>query len=231
MKNFKDENIYNDFFDEDRQEEMRNMFLEIGKKGIYKSYKKNEIIKINNTDNFYIVMEGKIKQSIYSKEGEEKILYILQPGEIFGEMEYFCEGDSHFINGIIEPSTISIINKNVMENILDKDSYIYKYIIHSITRKFRILMFQMANMTFSDSYGKVADTLIRLSSQESNGDRNVNMVNERLTHEEIAKLIGCSRVSVTRALNEFKKKQIIDIKMGKIIIRNEEALSKYVKWK
>lgn len=76
MKKLKNENIYNDFFDEDRQEEMRNMFLEIGKKGIYKSFKKNEIIKIDNNDNFYIVMEGKIKQSIYSKEGEEKILYI-----------------------------------------------------------------------------------------------------------------------------------------------------------
>ncbi len=45
--------------------------------------------------------------------------------------------------------------KNSLIQMKDKE-------IHSITRKFRIVMFQMANMAFSDSIGKVADTLIPL---------------------------------------------------------------------
>lgn len=92
-------------------------------------------------------------------------------------------------------------------------------------------MFQMANMAFSDSLGKVADTLVRLYYQEGQDIENGKKINEKFTHEEIAKLIGCSRVTVTRALNKFKDENILEINNGEIIIRDIENLEKFIKWK
>lgn len=114
--------------------------------------------------------------------------------------------------------------KNSLIQLKDKE-------IHSITRKFRIVMFQMANMTFSDSIGKVADTLIRLYYQEGEEIIQGKKIKDKFTHEEIAKLIGCSRVTVTRALNKFRDENIIDIVNGEIVIKNIEKLEKYIRWK
>ncbi|TFZ39869.1 Crp/Fnr family transcriptional regulator [Soehngenia longivitae] len=223
--------MYEEFFDSKRQEQMRRSFLKIAEKGNLKSYKKNSIIKIPDKKCIVIVISGNIKQSIYSMDGEEKILYLLQGGEIFKEMDYFCGGESTLVTKALEDSTISILEEEVIENILLENPNIYRDIIHSITRKFRIVMFQMANMAFSDSLGKVADTLIRLYYQEGQDMDRGKKINEKFTHEEIAKLIGCSRVTVTRALNKFKDENMLEINNGEIIIRDIENLEKFIKWK
>lgn len=51
------------------------------------------------------------------------------------------------------------------------------------------------------------------------------------SYEEIAKLIGCSRVTVTRALNKFKHENIIDIVKGEIVIKAIVNLETYIRWK
>lgn len=222
--------MYKSYFDFEKQEEMRKEFLRLSKKGIIRYYKKNSNIRIKCENGFSIVVDGKLKQSIYSTKGEEKILYILQNGEIFGEMDYFEGGEDHLIVKAIENSKISFIDKDIIENEIMKNPIIYRYIMHSIVRKFRILMFQMADMAFEDSYGKVADTIIRMLNQEDI-DRGNKVINERLTHEEIANLIGCSRVTVTKILNEFKEVGLIEINSGRISIKDVEGLNKYIKWR
>lgn len=223
--------MYGEFFDTKRQEEMRNSFLKIAQRGSIKKYKKNSIIKMPDKKCIVIVLSGNIKQSIYSVNGEEKILYLLQGGEIFKEMDYFCGGESSLVTKALEDSKISILDEETLEQILLENPNVYRDIIHSITRKFRIVMFQMANMAFSDSLGKVADTLIRLYYQEGQDMDRGKKINEKFTHEEIAKLIGCSRVTVTRALNKFKDENMLEINNGEIIIRDIENLEKFIKWK
>ncbi len=223
--------MYEKYFDSKSQEKMRDVFLQLSKRGVIKTYEKNSIIRTNKGKCFCIVVEGKLKQSINSVEGEEKILYILQSGEIFGEMDYFAGGENQLIVKTLEKSKVSFINEEIMERVLIENPIIYRNIIHSIIRKFRIVMFQAGNMAFGDAQGKVADTIIRLYSQGSIDELEGKVVSEKLTHEEIAKLIGCSRVTVTRALNKFKDNGLIEIKEGMVIIKDIVGLKKYIKWR
>jgi CRP/FNR family transcriptional regulator, cyclic AMP receptor protein len=46
----------------------------------------------------------------------------------------------------------------------------------------------------------------------------------RLTHEEIAQMIGTSRETVTRLLADLKKHQIVNSRGSTLVIRNQAAL-------
>jgi CRP/FNR family transcriptional regulator len=46
----------------------------------------------------------------------------------------------------------------------------------------------------------------------------------RLTHEEIAQMIGTSRETVTRLFAEMRKRQIVQSKGSTLVIRNTSAL-------
>jgi len=46
----------------------------------------------------------------------------------------------------------------------------------------------------------------------------------RLTHEEIAQMIGTSRETVTRLFAEMKKREIVQTKGSTLVIRNTAAL-------
>lgn len=46
----------------------------------------------------------------------------------------------------------------------------------------------------------------------------------KLTHEEIGQLIGASRETVTRLLNDFRRKKIIEVSGETLSVRDREAL-------
>ena len=202
--------VYQQLFDQIQQEEMRNYFLGLGKKGMLKEYEADEIVELSR-DNLAIVIEGCLKQSLYSRSGSEKTLYFLQYGEILGEMDYFSCGKNEIMSYALERSIIAVMDRKVMEEELQKNPLAYKYFMHSITRKFRIVMLQMTGLVFNDSLGKLAEVLLRLSSQVGLEVEEGIMINFTLTHEEMASLIGCSRATVTKGLNKLKDADLIKI--------------------
>ncbi|GFR35439.1 Crp/Fnr family transcriptional regulator [Thermobrachium celere] len=220
--------MYSDWFDQKRQDKMRQIFLNLSKEGIVKSYNKNEIINIESGEYLVIVVEGILSVEIISSMGNEKLLYVLRPGEIYGEMSYFCGGRCVTILKTKQKAKISLVKKDILEKILEKEPEIYIYFIHSITRKFRIVMFQLTSAIFNDSIGRIADTLLRLAScSEKNSDQEIS-ISVSYTHQELANNVGCSRITITRCLNRFKSEGIIDIQNKRIIIKDIDKLQSYV---
>ncbi|MGD1081434.1 MAG: helix-turn-helix domain-containing protein [Candidatus Sulfotelmatobacter sp.] len=50
----------------------------------------------------------------------------------------------------------------------------------------------------------------------------------RLTHEEIAEMLGTTRETVSRLFSKFKKKRLLQLKKSTLVIRNRRALEKIV---
>lgn len=172
--------------------------------------------------------DGRVKQSLFSQNGCEKSLYILQAGEIFGEMDYFNNSKARIINKVLEDCQVAVIKKERLEKKLAVEPKIYRYFIHSISRKFRIVMLQLSGLVFNDSAGKLAEILIRLAAQEGKQSQLGVIIDLKLTHQEISDLIGCSRSTISRELNNFKKENIITTDSKKIIIKDPTALRSYI---
>ncbi|HHW56394.1 MAG TPA: Crp/Fnr family transcriptional regulator [Clostridia bacterium] len=220
--------LYTEMFDINRQQEMRKFFLDIASYGYRKSFLKNEIITIN-CDRTYIaiVTKGLIKQFISNKNGKLKVLYLLQPGEIFGEFSYLGGGLDLIEGQAIKSSEVSIIFEDKLNAILDTNLDLYKYIARSMSRKFRIVTMQLSDLIFKDSFGRLCDFLIRLFYQQGKRIEKGYVIDIPLTHENIANLIGCDRVTVTKGLNKLKKEGLIEIEGKKIIIKDLYSLEHY----
>ena len=49
---------------------------------------------------FYIVLAGRVRLSVFSRGGEEKVIEILGPGRIFGEVGMFIEGGCYPVTAV-----------------------------------------------------------------------------------------------------------------------------------
>ncbi len=222
--------MYNELFDEKRQTIMRDYFLkELSKAGSIRNYGKNEILDIDYNNYFGIVVDGVVSVNILSSKGNQKLLYMLRPGEILGEMNYFCGGSSFTMGIVKEKAKVSIIHKDILEEELKNNPHIYRYFIHSITRKYRIVMLQLTNNVFNDSIGRIADALLRLASCSIGaGEQAQVLIDTPLTHQELANNIGCSRITVTRCINKFIDEGVISYDGKKIILNDPIALKQYI---
>lgn len=207
---------------------MRSFFLErFSRYGERRVFNKNEEIKIEYGKSIAVVTKGKVLKTIYNKEGNQKSLYFLVPGEILGDEEYFEGREELFLAIAKEISEISVLEQKTVENLLDSNPQIYRFFIHSIMRKYRIALMQMANMYFSSSTQKVADILLRLYAQLRTPYNSSDIISLPFTHQELADFVGCSRITVTKSLNELKRQNIIDMKNKIIIIKDMEKLKTY----
>jgi CRP-like cAMP-binding protein len=153
---------------------------------------------------------------------------MIRPGEIFGEMSYFCGGKDAILSSSKEDTEIVIICADLIEKELRLHPEIYRQFMNSMTRKFRILLLQLANTTFNEGFGQVADALLRLFFCSESNMRRRNSLGIYFTQQELANNVGCSRITVTRCLNKFLKEGIIAYDDKCITLIDMEKLKQYI---
>lgn len=115
-----------------------------------KRYKKGEIIffEDNNDRNLYILVEGRVMLTIFSPDGKEKVLTILQVGDIFGDMSLFDQ-DTHLITAeVIAEARLIIISFADLETIIRQEPGVAIKIIEALAKKTRLLTGQSGNWFF-----------------------------------------------------------------------------------
>lgn len=224
--------MYDMLFNEDLQKNMLNFFSEeLAALGSIKEIKKNEIIDPDTADQVYIVLSGSFKQALYSAEGDEITFFRLRRGTIFGEMDYFDGMRTCVITKAVEKSTVSVVCRSVLEEELKKDPSIYRQFMHSVIRKYRIVMLELADVKFNDSLGKLAHSIIRLShttKAHSIDDIGQQKIHIAITHDELASRTASNRSTITNGLKTFKNKGLIAIKDRQIVILDLDGLKSYV---
>ncbi|RCW50506.1 MULTISPECIES: Crp/Fnr family transcriptional regulator [unclassified Halanaerobium] len=198
----------------------------ICEKSYAKIYKKGEVIFFENDSvkKLYMLINGKVKLTMLSEEGKEKVLTILQEGDIFGEISLFDEDPHPLTAETLDDARLLIIPWKDMENIiLERPSLAIK-IIEALSKKTRLLTSQVRELVFQDAAGRLASLLARLSDDFGREVDQGTVIDLVLTHQELANLIGSSRVTVTKLINRFIDDGIIKIVKRKIIITDHEKL-------
>ena len=231
VKEVKPRRMYQDLFDAAKQTAMRNYFLnELAASGRVRKFRRRQLVDgPPQNPELGIVLKGKVVKSIVSSGGQEKMLYILRPGEIFGEMFFFAGGFLNYLTRVKEDAEISFISAELLRETLHARPDVYPFLINSITRKYRIILLQLTNNTFNDSTGRVADALIRLAActDPLEVGENSNTISTVLTQSELAHNVGCSRITVSRILQKLLREGLIAISDKRIIINDAEGLARY----
>lgn len=219
--------MYEKLFNMNKQNDMRTFFLqELAPLGKIIDFKKNQEIAPMSKHNVVIVMSGTVKVSTFTSTGHEKVLFYLMSGEILGEASYFVDDHIDLKALSVEDVTVSYIEDIILDKFLIKHPNTYRFFIHSLTRKYRIALSQINDFLAESPKTRIASTLYRLAILTPKNSNNIYNINLTMTHQELANLIGCSRVTVTRVINELKNENIIDIKNKEIFILDMDSLKK-----
>lgn len=191
-----------------------------------KFYEKDEVIFFENDSvkKLYLLVNGKVKLSMLSADGKEKVLTILQEGDIFGELSLFDEDPHPLTAEVVDGARLLIIPWNEMEKLITKKPSLAIKIIEALSKKTRLLTSQVRELVFQDAAGRLASLISRLAEDFGREIEAGTVIDLVLTHQEIANLIGSSRVTVTKLINKFIDEGLITIKKRKIIIIDFESL-------
>lgn len=170
-------------------------------------------------DALYLMLSGKIKVVLYGEEGREIVLSIMKEGDIFGEMALFDgEPRSANVEAVEDTECFIVQGSTLLEYIKVHPAVALNFLSH-LSRRLREADRKIGGLALLDVCGRIAHTFLDIAKKASSGaQENKVMSIERLTHEEIAAMIGSSREVVSRALKKMTQEGYVKIEKERFIL-------------
>lgn len=190
----------------------------LAKVAVKKVVPKNTILfsEGDTTDSLYVICKGKIKVTITDSTGNEVILTMLGTGEYFGEMALLDSEPRSACVITKEPTELLIFAKKDFMDIFSSNPIAFN-LLKGLLKRLREANKKIEGLALLDVYGRVAKVLNSLAKPL---DQKM-VINDKLTHQEIASMVGSSREMVSIILKELSNGGYITVE-NKIIILNKK---------
>jgi len=163
----------------------------------------------------YVVLKGRVKILRSSPEGARKIVSICYSGDIFGELALAGEevearrGDEAVA---LDTTRVAVVRIADFWSAAHRDHSLMRDAMRHVARRLAEAHRQIESLVFDNNHHRLARALLKLSDEAARaGESSV-----RLTHEELAELIGSTREVVTGMMIEFRQRGLINYKRGDI---------------
>ncbi|MBW2365193.1 MAG: Crp/Fnr family transcriptional regulator [Deltaproteobacteria bacterium] len=175
-----------------------------------KTFPKNTIIfsEGDEADSLYIILRGKVRALLNNIHGKELVLTIQEPGEYFGELALIDDDPRSATIMTKEETQLLILPGNAFKNLLRDNPDLIFNILKGLTARLRKATDKIEDLAFMNVYGRISRVLIQRAKHV--GQKLV--IEERLTHQEIANMIGATREIVSRILKKLSDAGYISIK-------------------
>lgn len=204
--------------------------MELNKISSMQELKKEEPIYFANepSKTIFFLKTGRVKITKYLSDGSEKILAIINPGEIFGEMSFLDEGERTDYAVTLEPSLICAINNEDLSDFVNMNPSLNLKLTKLFGLKLRSFTERVEDLIFRDADHRVISFIIRYAEKNGKKVGDQIFIKPFLKHQDIGELTACSRQTVNYVLTDLREKNIIDFDRSKLIINKIEELKKMV---
>jgi CRP/FNR family cyclic AMP-dependent transcriptional regulator len=192
---------------------------------VTRAYRKGQIIFLEEeTGNYmYLVLAGKVKVSKSGTGGKETILAIHRTGDFFGEMS--------LLDGKTAPATVSAMEDSKIISLSGAD--FHKYLLHNEKVMLQIInvlcarlrqVWQTQSLSSSTADARIRMGIYQLAKRHGIRDAHGTIIDLKITHQELAEMVGTSRETVTRVLAHLREQGIIEINQRRMTLIDPEAL-------
>ena len=197
---------------------------EITKLGRKKSFNKDSVILFQNQSDaaLVIVISGKLKLTKMSSEGNEVTLDFLSEEDFWGETA-ILDGRSPNVNIVAdENSEVFIITRTDLMNLFNNKSEYSIAVLNELTRQLWAANLKIKSLSLKSAEGKVASVLIQLMDEYGVVKEGAIEIERLPLQQELASMAGTSRETISRTIQSFSKKGLIEIEGQKLRIKDYE---------
>jgi CRP/FNR family transcriptional regulator, cyclic AMP receptor protein len=179
-----------------------------------------------NRNKLYFTKTGFIKLGYIDEQGNEVIKEIIQKGEVFGQLtlEKNNERDEFAQAYKSNVSLCAFTMEDFVRLLQRKPDMAIAFSFH-LGNKLRKVENRLLNILNKDVKSRLVQ-LLQLAGDSNSITGNTAAIDKFLTHDDLAQLIGSSRQTVTTALNQFEKDNLIMITKKHIHLNNISFLKK-----
>jgi len=182
----------------------------------------------DHADRIFLVESGWIKLLMLSPAGKECLLAFHTPGHVFGELSLSGPHTARLETAIAMDETLvkglptrrfldCLAREGLTEGFL-------QYLVGRIAHQQQII----THLVTVDSEHRLAETLLMLARTIGRPDPRDTRIEPRISHEELAQMVGTTRPRVTEFMKKFRALGLIDVTRERHLIVRQAKLAAHL---
>lgn len=172
----------------------------------------------------HFLASGRVKVSKVTRDGKELTLAYRTAGDFFGETSLLEGGPREEMVEAMEVTSTVEVESGALDRLLASNAGVGHRFLRTLIARRRELEAKVELLVFKDVGSKLAELLLRLGSEHGIEHKRGLVLGLKITHQEMANLIGSTRETVSLTLSQFKRKGLIQSEGRKVILVDREGL-------
>jgi CRP/FNR family transcriptional regulator, cyclic AMP receptor protein len=154
-----------------------------------------------------IILTGRARVFTSDARGREVILAVMQPGDYIGEMS-LIDNEPHSATVRAEVQTdVLVLGRLEFARCLPENSSMAYAVMKGLVQRLRHADRKIESLALMDVYGRVARALLEFSSPDAQGNA---VIREKVSRQDLAKMVGASREMVSRVMKDLEERGFIE---------------------
>ena len=183
------------------------------------SFKKNTqvISQGEKSRSLFIVTEGRLKVFANDEDGSQTIFTFLGKGDFFGELSLLDSAPRSASVVTVDDCKLLTLSPQDFNQVLEQHPKMSIPLLTALTTRIRQMDETICNLTSRDIYGRLVQILYKESEPNPDG----TFTTQRITHQDLAEMIGSSREMVSRILKDLRTGEYISVEKKHITIKKK----------
>jgi CRP-like cAMP-binding protein len=175
-------------------------------------------------DKVFFINGGRVKTSKVTRDGKELTLAYRGAGQIFGELAVVDGSPREEMAEAMKNAIITELPVDVFKELLYADAKLCFQFMAELGRRRKQLETKLEHLVFKDVQAKLAALLLELGEEYGQENEEGVLIGLKITHQEMANLIGSTRETISLTLAQFKKRGLLDMNGRAVILLDHEGL-------
>ena len=172
-----------------------------------------------------LLVSGRVKLYHVTPEGKESILAFIEPGELFGELAALEAGQREEFAETMQTSTVILIPRDEVLRVMQDHPEVVLGLTKLIGLRRRRIERRLKLLLFRSNRQRLTSLLLELAEQYGQRQQDGVLIGIRLSHQELASIIGSTRETVTTLLGELRSEGLLSTSRRRLVLRSVERLA------
>ncbi|MEN1680183.1 MAG: Crp/Fnr family transcriptional regulator [Planctomycetota bacterium] len=173
-----------------------------------------------------LLTTGRAKICSFTEEGKQAILAFIDPGELFGELALFGGGEREEYAEAVEKSTVILMPGDAVNQLVHRHAGLALGVTKLIGLRRKRIERRLKYLLFRSNRERLISLLLELADQYGKPAEDGLRLGIKLSHQDLASIIGSTRETVTVILGELQDEGLLTIGRRRITLISRERLAK-----
>ena len=182
----------------------------------------------DNADGVLLLTSGRVKICSFSTDGKQAILTFIEPGELFGELAMLDQETREEYAEATETCTLLLIPADAVQDLMAKHADVSLGVTKLFGMRRQRIERRLKYLLFRSNRERLVHLLLELAERYGSRTANGVALGIKLSHQDLANIIGSTRETVTVVLGELQNEGSLKLGRRKIVLTNLDRLAQSV---